>query len=82
MNSKQAQSTILNKILTYDYFQIRKENVATSEFDAAANYGRILPAVAVIACQRLGLAEKAANLVYGSLNGICHKVRTIYGLSD
>ena len=51
MNGKQAQSAILNKIITYNYFCLRKENAATSEFNAAANYDRILPAIAVIACQ-------------------------------
>ena len=63
MNGKQAQSAILNNILTYDYFCLRKENTATSEFNAAANYDHILPAVAVIACQLLGLAGKTAELV-------------------
>ena len=80
MNGKQAQSAILNKILTYDYFCVRRENAATSEFDAAANYDCILPAIAVIACQRLGLTEKAADLVYDSLKDLCHRVCTIYGL--
>ena len=48
---KQAQSAILNNILTYDYFRLQREDAATSEFDAAANYDRILPAIAVIACR-------------------------------
>ena len=74
MKNEQAQSAILNKILTYDYFRIHKENATTSEFDAAAHYDCILPAVTVIACQRLGLAEKAANLAFDSLNGLRHKV--------
>ena len=81
MNGKQAQSAILNKILTYDYFRLRKENPATSKFDAAANYDRILPAIAVIACQRLGLAPKVADLLFNSLNKLQHKVKTMYGLS-
>ena len=58
LKGKQAQSAILNKVLTYDYFRLQKENAATADFDAAANYDRILPAIAVIACQRLGLATK------------------------
>ena len=52
------------------------------EFDAAANYDKILPAIAVIACQRLGLAEKAADLVFNSLKDLKHQVRTKYGLSE
>ena len=81
MNRKQAQSAILNKILTYDYFCLCKENAATSEFNAAANYDYILPAIAVIACQRLGLAPRIADLLFNSLNKLKHKVRTLYGLS-
>ena len=81
MNGKEAQSAILNKILKHDYFRLRRENAATSEFDAAANYDRILPAVAVIACQQLGSAEKTVDLVYNSLKDLHHKVCTLYGLS-
>jgi len=81
MKGKQAQSAILNKILTYDYFRLQKENAATSEFDAAANYDRILPAIAVIACERLGLATKIGDLLFKSLDQLKHKVRTMYGLS-
>lgn len=81
LKGKQAQSAILNKILTYDYFRMRKENAATAEFDAAANYDRILPAIAVIACRRLGLATKIGDLFFHSLNKLKHKVRTLYGLS-
>ena len=77
VNGKQAQLAVLNKILTYDFFRVCRENATTSEFDAAANYDRILPAITIIACQRLGLAEKAADLVYDSLKDLCHKVRTI-----
>ena len=81
MNGKQAQSAVLNKVLTYDYFRLTRENTATSEFDASANYDRILPALVVIACQRLGLGEKVADLLYDSLINLKHQVRTNYGLS-
>ena len=82
MAGKQEQPAILKNILTYDYFQLTKENSATSKFDAQANYNRIIPALAVIACQRLGLGQKGADLIYDSLTGLKHQVRTVYGLSD
>ena len=69
MAGKQVQSAILNKMLTYDYFLFTKENNATSEFDTQANYDRIIPALAVIACQQLGLRQKGADLLYDSLTG-------------
>ena len=80
MNDKQAQSPILNKILTYDYFRLKQENGATSEFDTSANYDSILPAIAVIACQQLGLVEKAADLLFSSLKDLKHRPKTAYGL--
>ena len=80
MGGKQAHSAVLNKILTYDLIRLTKQDAATSEFDAAANYDRILPALAMIACQRLGLAEKPAELLYNSLVDLKHQVKTIYGL--
>ena len=36
MSGKQAQSAVLNKILTYDLIRLTKQDAATSEFDAAA----------------------------------------------
>ena len=81
LKGKQAQSAILNKIITYDYFRLQREDAATSEFDAAANYDRILPAIAVIACQQLGLAVKVGDLLYSSLEKLTHRVRTLYGTS-
>ena len=82
MNGKQTQSAILNKILTYDYFRLRRENAATAQFDAVENYDQILPAVAVISCQRLGIAQKGADLIYDSFKDLCHCVQTIYGLLE
>ena len=63
MEGKQAQSAILNNILTYNYFCLTKENCSTSEFDFQANYNRIIPSLAVIACQHLGLGRKSVDLL-------------------
>ena len=81
MAGKQAQPAILNKILTYNYFPLTRENVATLEFDAQANYDRIIPALAVIVCQRLGLEQNTADLLYDSLTNLKHQVCTANGLS-
>ena len=63
---------MLNKILTYYYFRLTKENAATAEFDVAANYDRILPALVVIACRRLGLGKQAGDLLFDSLANLKH----------
>ena len=54
MNGKQSQSAVLNKIMTYDYFRLTRENAATAKFDAAANYDHIFPALVVIAADDSG----------------------------
>ena len=79
MNRKQAQSAVLNKILLYDYFRMTKENAATAEFDAKANYDIILPALVVIASRQLGLGKRAGDLIYDSLTDLKHKIQTVYG---
>ena len=66
MSDKHAQSAVLNKVITYDLIRLTQQDVAASEFDAAANYDRILRLLAMIACQRLGLAKKPADLLYNS----------------
>ena len=82
MNGKQAQSTVLNKILTYDYFRLTKENAATAEFDATANYDRILPALVVITCRQLGLGKQAGDILFDSLANLKHQIQTTYGITD
>ena len=72
---------VLNKIFTHNLFRLTKQDAATSKFDVVANYDRILPALAMIVCQRIGLAKKPVDLMFKSLVDFNHQVRTIYGLS-
>ena len=63
MSGKQAQSAGLNKVITYDLIRLTYQDAATSEFNAMANYDRIMPTLAMIVCQCLGLAKKPADLL-------------------
>ena len=64
------------------FFRLLKQDAATSKYDAAVNYDRIFLALDVIACQRLGLAQKPEDLIFNSLIDLRHQVKTICGLSD
>ena len=82
MSGKQAQSEVLNKVITFNLRRLTQQDAATSKFNAAANYDRIMPALAMIACQSLAHAKKPEDLLYNSLIDIKQQVRTIYGLLE
>ena len=54
-SEKLCQSAMLNKVLTYDIFRLTKTNRAVAEFDALANYNRMIPALVAMVCHRLGM---------------------------
>lgn len=57
IRGKQCQSTVLNKVLIYDILRTTREEAASAEFDAVACFDRIIPALFVVACRRLGLGR-------------------------
>ena len=59
-----------------------KKTAATAEFDAVANYDRMIPALVALSCQRLGLGDTAARMLVDSLEGIKHRIRTGFGDSQ
>ena len=82
MAGKRTQSAVLNKVLTYDILWIQRKEAATAEFDAVQCYDRIIPALVMVACRRLGLGEKAGKMMFNSLNGARHNLRTAHRISD
>ena len=81
-HGRQCQSAILNKILTYDILRINRQEAASAEFDAVACFDRIIPALVVIATRRLGLGHQAGELLFDSLTGLQHQVRTTHDTSS
>lgn len=76
---KQCQSTVLNKILTYDIMRMSKGTGAISELDAKACYDRLIPILVVIACRSIGLGKEASDLLYDSLTDTTYQVCTAMG---
>ena len=52
-----CHSTILNKVYTYYILRVTKKNRAYVELDVVVNYDRMIMALVVLACSRLGLGE-------------------------
>ena len=53
---------ILNKVLTYDILHATTKDVAYADFDAVANYDRMIPELVALACKRLGLGDAPGKL--------------------
>ena len=60
---------------------MNRQEAASAEFDAVACFDRIIPALVVIATRRLGLGRQAGELLFDSLTGLQHQVRTTHGTS-
>ena len=82
MHGRQCQSAVLNKRLTYDILRITRQDAAAAEFDVVACFDRIIPALVVVACRRLGLGKQAGDLLLDSLTGLQHQIRTSHGTSQ
>ena len=82
MHGRQCQSAVLNKILTYDIIHTIREDAAAAEFDAVACFDRIIPAIVVVACRRIGLGRQAGEMLLDSLTGLQHQIRTAHGTSQ
>ena len=81
MRGRRCQSVVLNKVLTYDILRITKEEAALVEFDAVARFDRIIPALVVLVCGRLGLGKQAGELFLDSLTNLQHQIKTSHGIS-
>lgn len=79
---KLCQSVVINKILTYDILRMTQKNAAFAEFDATANYNRMIPALVALACRRLGMKGNTTDMFLDAMENISHKVRTAFGESE
>ena len=77
-----CQSSILNKILTYDILRVTKNKGGYAEFDITIHYDRMVPALVVLACAILGLGPVPINMLFDLLKNLAHKIRTAYGDSS
>ena len=62
--------------------RLQRQRGAASEYDAVACYDRMIPALVVAACQRIGVNKKAGDMLRDSLKSMVHSVRTAHGESE
>ena len=74
-----ATSASLNKKITYDIIRQMKIMATSFDNDAKGCYDFIVPPHAMIACQRLGLTPKAAEMLTKILQGTKYLLKTGHG---
>lgn len=82
MAGKVCQSAVLNKILSFELSSLLKQGTAGMEVDAEGCYDRMIPALVVVACRRLGLPRKPGWMLLDCMVSMKHRVRTTVGESN
>ena len=77
---KLYQSSILNKVFTYNLFGLTKTNRAVTEFDAMANYDWMIPALVSMACCCLGMGKNVCNMMLDAMENMEHRFQTAHGI--
>jgi hypothetical protein len=77
-----AIDVALQKALTYETALTTKTNLATFDNDATGCYDRIITALAMIACRRLGVPESACLLQAITLASMIYYIKTARGISS
>ena len=69
-------------MLTYDILRLSSEDSASAEFNTVACFDIIITALVLVACLRLGIGRKFVEMLFYSLAGIQHYLRTSHGTSE
>jgi hypothetical protein len=79
--SKLCHSTVLNKCLTYEMHQYKKQTIAYLENNAVGCFDRIANPLVLIFLQILGISATAVALLAQTWENTYHTVKTLYGIS-
>ena len=79
---KTCTSAIFNKVLFADLTRQTKRPASMMDNDNAAAFDRVLPALSIVTCRRLGLPKSAAIFLFTLLRAMEFKVGTGHGISD
>ena len=66
--------SVLNKKLSYDLQRVLREDDFQAENDATNCYDRVIDNVAVVACMRMGLSERAGKFLKKQLTSFKHHI--------
>ena len=78
---KTCTSAVLNKVLFADLTRQTKCPASMTDNDNTAAFDRILPALSIVMCRRLGLPKSAALFLFTLLWTMNFRVGTAHGIS-
>ena len=77
-----STSNLLQKVLSFDLIRFLRASAVIFNNDAKACYDRIIPSIALLCCQRLGLSQQSADFMLLFLREAEYHVKTGHGISD
>ena len=76
---RSAQDNALNKRLMFDYVRLRRQPFGVCACDLKSCYDRIVHNAAALALRRVGIRESDIVSMFGTIQTMIHKVRTVFG---
>ena len=80
--SRNAQENVICKRLVFDYCRGKKKPFGMCACDLKSCYDRIVHTAASLALQRIGIPVGQIRSMFGAVQKLVHRIRTLYGDSD
>ena len=77
--SRSAQENVICKRLVFDYCRGKKKPIGMCACDLKSCYDRIVHVAASLALQRIGVPLGKIKSMFGTVQLLVHKIRTMYG---
>ena len=79
---RSAIQEIIGKRCTIDHQQYVRESFALTSCDLAGCYDRIIHTAAYLVLLRIGVSHSRIKSMFGAIQKMIHRIRTVYGVSD
>ena len=73
---------VLNRKLVFDYCAYKKQAYSLCPCDLKGCYDRIVHSAASLALQRIGISQAKITSMFGTIQQLIHKIRTVFGDSQ
>ena len=80
--ARSAQENVICKRLIFDYCRSKKKAFGMCACDLKSCYDQIVHVAASLALQRIGVSVGKIRSMFGAVQQLVHKIRTLYGDSD
>jgi len=79
---RSAIEHVLNRKLVFDYCAYKKQAYSLCSCDLKGCYDRIVHSAASLALQRIGISQAKITSMFGTIQQLIHKIRTVFGDSQ